>query len=72
MISRTPIRKPIIVIAWLEVGRDREYSFPVPAGFGRRGDTPTAPTVARLPYFGRYFLFNAQATENCGSTTLAM
>ena len=53
-------------------GRDRECSFPVPAGFGRRGDTPTAPTAARLPYFGRYFLFNAQATENCGSTTLAM
>jgi hypothetical protein len=23
-ISRTPIRKPIIVIAWLDVGRDRE------------------------------------------------
>jgi len=22
-------------------------------------------------YFGKYFLFNAQAAENCGSTTLA-
>jgi hypothetical protein len=28
--------------------------------------------AARPRYFGRYFLFNAQATENCGSTTFAI
>ena len=34
---------------------------------------PCADTAAARPrYFGRYFLFNAQATENCGSTTLAI
>ena len=65
---RTPIRKPIIVIplaGWAGTGN----GVPVPAGLGR-GDAPTAPPTPLL-YFGRYFLFNAQATEYWGSTTLA-
>ena len=38
----------------------------------RRRLAQTPPATRSLSYFGRYFLFNAQATENCGSTTLAM
>jgi hypothetical protein len=30
------------------------------------------PPATRVRYRGKYFLFNAQATENCGSTTLAI
>jgi hypothetical protein len=43
---------------------------PIPAAWGRR-DADGASDGAGC-YFGKYFLFNAQATENCGSTTLAM
>jgi hypothetical protein len=38
----------------------------------RGGAFAQTPPATRMRYRGRYFLFNAQATENCGSTTLAI
>jgi len=40
--------------------------------FAPRRRLVRTPPAARLRYLGRYFLFKAQATENCGSTTFAM
>ena len=66
---QTAISKPITVILH-RTSWERRSTPSLASG------VPTTPRLrrpaARSPYFGRYFLFNAQATENCGSTTLAM
>src|SRR5215472_14514237 len=65
---KTSIRKSIIVIPWCA---GTGNGVPVPADLGPRRRALAPPTAA-VCYFGKYFLFNAQATEKFGSTTLAM
>jgi hypothetical protein len=66
---QTAISKPIMVILH-RTSWERRSTPSLASG------VPATPRRRRqrrdCPYFGRYFLFNAQATENCGSTTLAI
>ena len=67
MACSTARRKSIIHKPSKEAG-SRLQSRP-PALFRR---PPLGGVTSPCTYFGKYFLFSAQATENCGSTTLAI